>query len=38
VPDGSYEIVVKALKALGDPGNPAHWETRTSPTITIGRP
>jgi subtilisin family serine protease len=38
VPDGSYKIVVKALKALGDPANPAHWETFTSPTITIDRP
>lgn len=38
VPDGSYKIVVKALKAGGTPGNPAHWETRTSPTITIDRP
>jgi minor extracellular serine protease Vpr len=38
VPDGTYKIVVKALKALGDPGNPAHWETWTSPAITIDRP
>ena len=38
VPDGSYKIVVKALKAGGTPGNPAHWETHTSPTITIDRP
>ena len=38
VPDGSYKLVVKALKALGDPGNAAHWETWTSPTITIDRP
>ncbi len=38
VPDGSYKIVVKALKALGDPSNAAHWETYTSPTITIDRP
>ena len=29
VPDGQYKIVVKALKALGDPSNPAHWETYT---------
>ena len=35
---GSYKLVVKALKALGDPANPAHWETWTSPTITIDRP
>ena len=38
VPDGQYKIVVKALKALGTPGNAAHWETYTSPTITIDRP
>ena len=38
VPDGQYKLVVKVLKALGDPGNPAHWETWTSPTITIDRP
>ncbi len=38
VPDGQYKIVVKALKARGDPSNPAHWETWTSPTITIDRP
>lgn len=38
VPDGQYKIVAKALKALGDPANPAHWETWTSPTITIDRP
>jgi subtilisin family serine protease len=38
VPDGSYKIVVKALKAGGDPNNPAHWETWTTPTITIDRP
>ena len=38
VPDGQYKIVVKALKALGDAGNPAHWETLTSTTITIDRP
>jgi len=38
VPDGSYKIVVKALKAGGDSKNPAHWETWTTPTITIDRP
>jgi minor extracellular serine protease Vpr len=38
VPDGSYKIVVRALKAGGDPKNPAHWETWTTPTITIDRP
>ncbi len=38
VPDGSYKIVVKALKAGGDANNPAHWETWTTPTIIIDRP
>ncbi len=38
VPDGQYKLVVKVLKALGDPGNPAHVETWTSPVITIDRP
>jgi subtilisin family serine protease len=38
VPDGSYKIIVKALKAGGTASNPAHWETHTSPTITINRP
>jgi subtilisin family serine protease len=38
VPDGSYRIVVKALKALGDANNPAHWETWTSPVVTLDRP
>ncbi len=38
MPDGSYKIVVKALKAGGDPKNPAHWETWTTPTIIIDRP
>jgi len=38
VPDGQYKIVARALKALGDPANPADWEVRTSATITIDRP
>ncbi|PKN93920.1 MAG: peptidase S8 [Chloroflexi bacterium HGW-Chloroflexi-6] len=38
VPDGQYYLVVNALKANGDPGNPAHWETWTSPVIEIDRP
>jgi hypothetical protein len=38
VPDGSYKIVVKALKAGGNPNNPTHWETWTTPTIIIDRP
>jgi hypothetical protein len=38
VPNGTYKIVVTALKANGDKKNPAHTETWTSPVITIARP
>ena len=38
VPNGQYVIVLRVLKPLGDVNNPAHWETWTSPTITIARP
>jgi len=38
VPDGSYVVRISILKALGDDNNPAHWETWTSPVITIDRP
>ena len=38
VPNGSYYIKLTVVKALGDPSNPAHVETWTSPTITINRP
>jgi subtilisin family serine protease len=38
VPDGDYEVVISVLKAGGDDGNPDHWETWTSPVITIARP
>jgi len=37
-PDGEYIIEIRALKANGDAGNPAHWETWTSPVIAIDRP
>ena len=33
-----YIVTVSVLKALGDENNPAHWETWTSPEITIARP
>ena len=36
--NGQYVVKVSVLKALGDENNPAHWETWTSPTITIDRP
>ncbi len=38
LPDGSYRAVLTVLKALGDPANPAHTETWTSPTFTVSRP
>ncbi len=34
----NYLVKVLVLKALGDRSNPAHWETWTSPVITINRP
>ncbi len=37
VPNGRYVVKLSVLKALGDPRNPAHWETWTSPVITIAR-
>ncbi|HEY5782249.1 MAG TPA: S8 family serine peptidase [Lysobacter sp.] len=38
VPNGQYVVKMSVLKALGDESNPAHWETWTSPMITIARP
>lgn len=38
VPNGRYVVKLSVLKALGDDDNPAHWETWTSPVITITRP
>jgi minor extracellular serine protease Vpr len=38
VPNGQYVAKLSVLKALGDAANPAHWETWTSPVITIARP
>jgi len=38
VPDGTYIVKLRALKANGDPSNPAHWESWTSPVIAIDRP
>lgn len=37
LPMGDYQLKLSALKALGDPSNPAHWETWTSPVISIVR-
>jgi minor extracellular serine protease Vpr len=38
VPNGTYVLKLSVLKALGDPSNPAHWETFTTPPITLARP
>ena len=38
VPNGNYVVKVSVLKALGDAANPAHWESWTSPSLTIARP
>ncbi|WP_018467791.1 hypothetical protein [Calidithermus timidus] len=36
--DGQYILKIKVLKALGYETVDAHWETWTSPVITIDRP
>ncbi len=38
VPNGRYILKLSALKALGDAGNSADWETFTTPPITLARP
>jgi minor extracellular serine protease Vpr len=38
VPSGQYVIKLTVRKALGDPANPAHVETWTSPVIVVARP
>jgi minor extracellular serine protease Vpr len=38
VPNGEYVVKLSVLKPLGDSANPAHWESWTSPVITIARP
>jgi hypothetical protein len=38
VPDGAYIVEISVQKALGEDDNPDHWETWTSPVITIARP
>jgi subtilisin family serine protease len=38
LPDGTYYAVVSVLKANGSAGNPADWETWSSPMFTIDRP
>jgi hypothetical protein len=38
VPDGSYRLVVRALRPLGNPEEPSHWDVFTTPAFTIDRP
>ena len=38
VPNGSYVLKLRVLKALGHEDNPADWETWTSPVITLNHP
>ena len=35
IPNGKYVLKLRVLKALGHEANPAHWETWTSPVVTI---
>jgi minor extracellular serine protease Vpr len=37
LPNGTYQIRVSVLKALGDRENPAHWQSWMSPSITLAR-
>ena len=37
LPNGTYYVRLSIQKALGDNANPAHWETWTSPVITVDR-
>jgi hypothetical protein len=38
VPNGTYILQLRVLKALGNESNPADWETYTSPPVTLARP
>jgi hypothetical protein len=38
VSNGQYVLKLSVLKAMGTETNPAHWETWTSPVITINHP
>jgi hypothetical protein len=37
LPNGQYRLVLSILKPLGENENPAHYETWTSPVITVAR-
>jgi minor extracellular serine protease Vpr len=38
VPNGEYILTLRVLKALGDPLNPADWETFAAPHVIVARP
>jgi len=38
MPNGTYRIELRVLKALGDPDDPVHTEVWISPNFTIVRP
>jgi len=38
VPNGSYIINIRTLKALGNPDNAADWQTWSTPVFNIARP
>ena len=38
VPNGTYWLKLRVLKALGNPTNPAHWEEWQSPRFSLARP
>ena len=38
VPNGQYVVTLWLLKALGNQWTSSHWESWTSPVITIARP
>jgi len=38
VANGTYILKLSVLKALGDANNSAHWETYSTPPITLARP
>ena len=38
LPNGQYKVRMTVKKALADRKNPAHFETWTSPMVTLARP
>lgn len=38
LPNGNYIVEFRLLKANGDKNDPSHWETWTSPVVSIKRP